>query len=365
MRLISFALLAAALMIVHNGPSLASDARVLARGINITRWASFAGSKPISFYHDYVAALPQRIADLGFSYVRVPISPKAVQSEGGRFRSDVAEAIVMGLHKFQQAGLGVMVVPMDHGWDLQHREADQQELLSFWRDLSPFLGKLDPALLFVEVLNEPRFNQPAAWDDLQEHTVTMIRYQLPHVTIVATGTDWSKIAGLETVKILEDKNVVYSFHYYQPQILTSMFHQLPDGDKISMKYMPFPIENRDLCRRVTEQEGLSANTRRMVEWYCDHDRGAQQVADNIARIARWAQAHGVVTINTEFGIRSDRSISTRAAYLRAVREACERAGIGWGLWGYDDGFGFSLQPADALNDIPQELLAALGLSSRH
>ena len=47
----------------------------------------------------------------------------------------------------------------------------------------------------------------------------------------------------------------------------------------------------------------------------------------------------------EFGAAQQLNVSARLAWLTAVREACERQGIGWALWGYDELDGFRVAPA--------------------
>jgi hypothetical protein len=50
--------------------------------------------------------------------------------------------------------------------------------------------------------------------------------------------------------------------------------------------------------------------------------------------------------------------------LAAVRRSCERHGIGWALWGYDDSMGFGVRPAPGAPTprLDPGVLAALGLS---
>jgi hypothetical protein len=37
-------------------------------------------------------------------------------------------------------------------------------------------------------------------------------------------------------------------------------------------------------------------------------------------------------------------VTAQLAWFCEVRQACERNGIGWALWGYDDQMGFGIDP---------------------
>ena len=58
----------------------------------------------------------------------------------------------------------------------------------------------------------------------------------------------------------------------------------------------------------------------------------------------WSRRHHVALLAGEFGASQQLNAAARLAWLTAVREACEREGIGWALWGYDD--------VDGLRDAP-------------
>ena len=72
----------------------------------------------------------------------------------------------------------------------------------------------------------------------------------------------------------------------------------------------------------------------------------------------------VPVINTELGILNTRSTATRLTWIRVVRETCDESHMGWGIWGYDDGFGFNIHP-DKTDQRPldPEMLAGLALRS--
>jgi endoglucanase len=337
------------------------DVSMLKHGINLTRWLSSTDERPLNYYRSYLNGVPSLLRDAGFTYVRVPLSPIALQRPDGTLNEVLVSILIQGLVEIQRAGLAVMVVPMVQGWHLQEREEDRQKLLDFWDRLAPRLAQLDQKMTFPEVVNEPSFSDNKHWDALQETVVAVIRDHLPYATVVVTGINWSSISGLQQVKVLADSNLVYSFHFYKPQFLTSMFPEIPDSDKGVLRELPFPVRDENGCRRITAA-AVTVNSQQLVAWYCTHNGSAADINTEIAAAARWASVNGVSVINTEFGIRSDRPESTRINYIETVRRACEMNQIGWSLWGLDDGFGFNIRPGT--EDPPKlepHMLRALGL----
>lgn len=339
---------------------------LLRRGININRWFSDPGAHPADFYANYVSpGVLSQIKSAGFTYVRVVLAPSALQLPDGRLNANVVNALVERISAIESARLGVTISPERQTWDLPNNPHDRQSLMQFWDQLAPLLAALDQNRTLVETLNEPNFPDGKDWDDLQLRLVKIIRSHLPNMTILATGNRWDNVADLPKVRFLPDDNVVYAFHFYDPTFLTStQVKDLPAQDAPLLSALIFPVNDPAACVK-TGSLAQTVKTRGQLDWYCKSDWTVAKVRANIHATAEWARQHGVVVANEEFGILDNRPKATRLAYLRAVREACEAEGMGWGLWGYNDGFGFSVdlrKPGPYVLD--PAILQALGLQSK-
>jgi endoglucanase len=337
---------------------------VLAHGINITRW--FTDPHAPEFYKNYISPeVFHQLKAAGFTYIRVPLGPSVFQAADGSLNKEMALLLVQQLEIAGQAGLGVMVQPQRQKWNLQDNPHDRELFLAFWDQFAPLLAPLDKELTFPELVNEPNFPKDRDWDDLQNKALTVIRKHLPDLTIIATGNHWSNIDGLTDTRILADKNVVYSFHFYEPSFLVSEYRSIAAEDMPAVAALPFPIADQASCLAAAKL-AHSSDTQNRIKYYCSKSGWtAGKVKDLIRRAATWGQANHVPVINTELGILSTRSMATRVAWIRAVRETCDENHMGWGLWGYDDGFGFDIHPGKSAQHLLEpKILAALGLPSR-
>lgn len=338
---------------------------MLARGLNVSHWFRFppdGSTRALRNYMDDAAIAA--IKKLGFTYVRLAVGPEVVM-RGNGIASDKLEAIVSAVDRFQQAGLAVMVEPHPQNlgnWNLQTNADARQRLLGFWRDMAPALAHLPPALTFPEVVNEPTFADPAQWDRMQGDLVAIIRAALPRNTIVLAGADWSSINGLLRVKPVADRNVVYTFHTYEPQILTLLASWEQGVDTASMGKLPFPVSDQGRCLAAVA-DIQHQRTRDIANYWCSERHDASTVAANINRAVKWGWDNGVSVALTEFGAVRALNEESRNAYLEAVRRSAEQARIGWGLWALDDSMGFAIQPGryTASTTLQPGVLRALGL----
>lgn len=337
----------------------------LRRGININRWFSDQIARPADFYKAYVSPdVFRQIKSAGFTYVRVPLSPFALQQPNGGLNINVAKALIERMAIIESTGLGVSISPERQKWDLPNNPHDRELLAQFWDQLAPLLAPLDQNLTFVETLNEPNFPNGNDWDALQLRLLQIIRSHLPNLTILATGNHWDDVTNLPKVRLLPDNDVVYIFHFYDPTFLTStQLKDLPAQDAPVLSALVFPVDDPAACAN-TGHLAQTAKTQGQVEWYCKSGWTVAKIRTSIHAVAEWARQNRVVAANEEFGILENRPKPTRLAYLRAMREACEAEGMGWGLWSFNDGFGFSInldKPGPYILD--PSLLQALGLKS--
>ena len=330
---------------------------LLRRGVNITAWFRYPASQDPAALRGYLGAgAIAGIRRAGFTFVRLPVDPALLAHPA------ISPLLAEAIRRLRDAGLGVVVSLHPANWRLETSEADRQALHEAWRRLGPVLARLGPERVFPELLNEPVFpGDPAGWQRLQRAGLATIRVSLPGHTIVLTGHDWSSIAGLEALTPEPDPNVVYTFHLYEPADLTSLAAWKPGVDRSALARLPFPVRDRVACEHVAATDPETAG---MIRYYCAYGWNESHLATRIEAAAAWGRRFGVAVIAGEFGAAIALNPEARMNWLRAVRRACEAAGIGWALWGYDDVMGFGLaRPPGPLPVLDPAVLRALGMSA--
>jgi endoglucanase len=333
---------------------------VLTRGINITGWFRFPGSRDPAALAAYVS--DKAIVDLrsaGFDFVRLAIDPEVVDGAPQRV------ALIAAIRRLQRQGLTVVVSPNPHDWQLETSSADRAHLLAFWTTLAPALRGLDPARTVPEVLNEPVFpNDPASWAALQHLLLGEIRQALPDVTVVLTGQDWGSIGGLLALTPEADQNVLYSFHFYDPSELTSLAAYRSGLDRAALAQLPFPVDDQPGCAATAD---LTADqpTGDLIRYYCGLGWDAARIGATIDQAVAWGSEHHVHLLAGEFGASSELNPAARFAWLQTVHDAFETRGISWALWGYDDVMGFNVsRPPGPRPALDRAVLTALHMTTR-
>jgi hypothetical protein len=159
-----------------------------------------------------------------------------------------------------------------------------------------------------------------------------------------------------------DRNIVYTFHFYEPATFT---HQgavwWVDGLDRYMADLPYPSTSSQ-CPAAAAKF-TNADVRHSALSYCAANWGSTKVDNLIGQAARWGQVHQVPVIADEFGAYCGHvRQADRLTWFRTVRSALERDHIGWTLWGYDDCYGLGRR-VDGMGHITIDwgVAQALGL----
>jgi hypothetical protein len=231
-----------------------------------------------------------------------------------------------------------------------------------WAALAQRLRPLPPAMTFPEVLNEPVFEgREADWEALQRAVLSRIRAALPDATVVLTGNHWGAIDGLTALHPVADGNVIYSFHVYDPPVLTTLASFDPSLQADALARLPFPVAGPRSCDAAAEAT-RDKRTIDVIRFYCSEQWSAARLQTLVAQAAAWGRRNHVALLAGEFGASDRLPAPTRLAWIAVMRRAFADDGIGWALWGYDDSMGFDIHPSGGSPaPLDPALLQALGL----
>ena len=329
----------------------ASRLKTLSKGYNLEHF-----QKHKLTTEAYTEALLQQYKAVGLTYTRLPIVLSAFldHKNPNVLKTGSLAALDAIIQMHIKTGLGIILCPFEHSPELYSDPAVLDKYVAFFKAFATHLSNTDPEKVFLQVINEPIAETSQAWDNVQRKLIPAIRSGAPNHTIIASSNlkvsanDWSNVRALPIIDIVEDNNVVYDFHFYEPFVFThqgATWGWKPWQFMNDIPYPSTPEAVAPLLNAIQEAEARSA-----VENYGKENWNRPKVAAILAPIADWAKANEVSVICTEFGaIPWTAPKDSRLLYLRDVREVLESCEIGWGLW-------FSLDVHD------REVMQALGIT---
>jgi endoglucanase len=333
-----------------------SGSEALSRGVNIT---TLFGTRDASSDLTDIPALKR----IGIKHIRLPIDPDWVLSwpTGGSVGDKLRrldDAVCAAL------SVGLAVILDNHGGSLKPKDTSNEIQLSrlgaAWDRLAARYAVFTPELMFFEALNEPAFTEGKRWERWQRELLTHIRAVAPNHTVLLTASPDSTAAGLARLDPVEDKNVVYVFHFYSPMLFTHQGAEWAEPSYESIRGLKYPPDSQN----VDQVKSRASKSYRpaLTAYLADFAHG-RAISSEIQIASDWAQLHHVRLIVTEFGV-YDSVVPprSRVAWLSDVRQRLEARSIGWTVWELRGGFGVASDLQIPCNQ-PLSMKAALGLCS--
>lgn len=366
------AALATAGIRLSSGPAWAASAtevpaQRLARlttGANICRWFRFPRrDSPAHFDHYILDEEVAAMAGLGIRHVRLCAAPAVVMdAPTGEVRADRAPQLEAAIQRFHRAGLLVVLDIHNEDRLAELNPEWQDAFVKFWTALATRLRKFDPELMIFEIINEPVFDKrEEEWNSLNARLAAAIRQSAPHHTIMTTGPNWGGIDGLKKLRLLPDKNVIYSFHCYDPFPFTHQGATWSSEEVKPLRGVPYPSSPEavaDLLSALADKP----RSRGMVENYGRQRWNKDRLAARFKEGIEWGARNRVPLYCGEFGvIPKFPKPEHRANWFRDFGAVLAENKIGWAVWGWDEGFGLSRRTVDGKPVVDTEVAEALGL----
>jgi len=378
----------------------------LRRGMNLWPWFSLTREfPPPRTDYDWPPYQPDRavptrgdlaaLRQAGIDFVRLPIDPGPLFAFSGARRaaliSDVVKAVELSLTQNLSVIINFHPNTATHHWNADNLVGDTRaplltHYISLVREIALLLTHLDPARVALEPLNEPPQSCTSVdWTVIQSELLRTARTAAPPLTLLATGACGSMIPGLEAIEPLDDPNIVYTFHFYEPYVFSHQGAPWMASEPMYryLNAVPWPsaagskqrtlaaVAARmaaDTSTPATEKREIAATIERVLAQYFDARPDRHYIDRHLARVTTWADHHGIARdgiLLGEFGaLRTDgRYVAAaepdRARYIKDVRESCESAEIPWAFWNFFDGMGLTID--DRTHAFDPAIASALGL----
>ena len=331
------------------------------RGTNLSHWLSQSEERGEARKQHIQEDDYERLATLGFDFVRIPIDEVQFWDEDGNKLPEAWDLLTESLDFCGKYGLRAIVdlhIIRSHYFNAVNEddkaantlftsEESQQQLIGMWQQLSEVLNGYSVDSVAYEFMNEPVAEDPEQWNQLIAKVHKALRGLEPQRTLIIGSNMWQSCGTFKDLRVPEgDKNIVLSFHFYDPSIITHYgAWWTPIGKytgKVNYPGVLVSQEDYDAAPDDLKPELVQY----MTEWNRDvlHDKMADaiNVADSL----------GLQLFCGEWGVYEpvDRELAYK--WYKDMISIFNEFGVAWTTWCYDADFGFWDQAKHDYKDRP-------------
>ncbi len=320
------------------------------RGTNISHWLSQSEERGEARQQHIQEDDFERLEQLGFDFVRIPIDEVQFWDEDGNKLPEAWNLLtnalnwsvkhhlraIVDLHIIRSHYFNAVNEGGDDANTLFTSEKAQQDLINMWYQLSDALKGYSTDSVAYEFMNEPVADEHEQWNQLITKVHKALREREPLRTLVIGSNRWQ---GYETMKYLKvpegDRNIVLSFHYYNPMILTHYgAWWAPIGKYTGKVNYPGILVSKE------DYEAAPDSLKPELEPYTQQEWNIDRIRADFKDAIAVAKKYNLQLFCGEWGVYEpvDRELAYK--WTKDMLEVFDEFDIAWTTWCYDADFGF-------------------------
>ena len=332
------------------------------KGTNVSHWLSQSEERGEQRRNHIGEADFARLDSLGFDFVRLPIDEVQFWDEAGNQLPEAWQLLkkaldwatkhhlrtIVDLHTIRTHHFNAVNEGNGSANTLFTSEKAQQGLINMWYQLSDVLKGYSNDSVAYELMNEPVADDHEQWNRLVAKVHRALRGREPQRTLVIGSNRWQ---GYETMKHLKvpkgDRNIILSFHYYNPMILTHYgAHWTPVGKyRGKVNYPGILVTEEDYQAAPDGVKEILDNGQYATRvWNIDRIRADFKDAIGVAK------QYGLQLFCGEWGVYEPVNRELAYRWTGDMLTVFKEAGIAWATWCYDADFGFWDQKKNDFKD---------------
>ena len=333
------------------------------RGTNVSHWLSQSEqrgeARRLHIQEDDFA----RLKELGFDFVRIPIDEVQFWDEEGNKLPEAWDLLKNALDWSRKYDLRAIVdlhIIRSHYFNAVNEDDKaantlftsdeaQEGLINLWRQLSEFLKDRSNDWVAYEFMNEPVAPEHEQWNQLVAKVHKALRELEPQRTLVIGSNMWQ---GHETMKYLKvpegDKNIILSFHYYNPMLLThygAWWSPLCAAYKGKVNYPGVLVSKEDF-------DAAPAAIKDQLKPYTEEVWNIDKIREQFKDAIEAAKKYDLQLFCGEWGVYEPVDRELAYNWYRDVLTVFDEYNIAWTTWCYDADFGFWDQQRHSFKDRP-------------
>ena len=334
---------------------------VLGKGTNLAHWLSQSNARGEARENFIQKSDIQYIAQLGFQHVRLPIDEEQMWDENGKRHDDAFQLMFNCIDWCIENNLRVVVdlhILRSHHFNEAEKPLwtdpkAQQQFCDLWTDLSSALKHYPLSMVAYELMNEAVADDHEEWNVLQARCFETIRKVEKNRLIVIGSNRWQSPDTFDALKVPDDKNIILSFHFYNPFLLTH-YHASWSSTRIYTGPVHYPgivISQAEFDALPDDQKG---EAQRFVGVECNKETLTKEMAKPIAK----AKELGLRLYCGEYGVIDEAPQADRLRWYRDMMAIFDEQGIGSANWNYKSAnFGFVFADGSRNEDLINAIIA--------
>lgn len=308
-------------------------------GINLGGWISqFKEAKKKHFDTFITEKDIRQIASWGMDHVRLPIDYTVIEEETHPFhyKEEGFTYIDQCIRWCEESHLNIILdLHRTSGYAFHSLKENrlfeddtlQERFLSIWRTFATRYREKGRNVIF-ELLNEIVESNSDRWNTLSKRAVAAIREIDPDRVIILGGNNYNSVTTLSELNYIEDDNLVYTFHFYEPHIFT---HQKASWEP-PMKELGFVVNYPSGTEEYNKYQRQSENFRRNYAF--EEKIGKDYIRGYLQPALDFAKERNVPLYCGEYGVIDHAPMESNLRWHEDLCDILIEYGIGRAVWTY-------------------------------
>lgn len=306
------------------------------KGVNIGYWLSQASGRNGTAQSDYfvekdVVFLSQK----GFDHIRIPIDEGEMWDYKDEKYNDEFKNLHQAITWCKQNKLRVIIdLHTLKGHHLWSRDSEQERFVKIWTELATEFKRYPANLVAYELLNDPIADSAAQWNELLAKAIAAIREIDTKRVIVVGSNQGESYSTFSQLKVPEgDKNIILSFHYYNPVYFTHYrangYRQQDYGGPVH--YPGATITAKELNQQPATIRNLLAGS--------TQEYNEDIMNDQLSAAVKVSKKLKLPLLCGEWGVTKSAPRKDRLRWYKDLKKVLDNNNISWTVWTYKGDFG--------------------------
>ncbi|MDE3235736.1 MAG: cellulase family glycosylhydrolase [Bacteroidota bacterium] len=305
----------------------------LGGGVNLSLFEQYWHKSNDILQEDITSQL-KNISKAGFSTLRLPVAfDLFLQPNSSNLQPELLNKLSAIFEQCNHFHLN-LILTYHYGKLTDSNIPGETDRISWiWKQIQNHFRGKGYGSLFFELYNEPTLS-PDQWAKTAVTLVSYLRYEDDQRVYIIGGTNYNNIDELKNLPPIDDKKLLYTFHFYDPYIFT---HQGASWtiDKTYITGLPYPYQKSKMPAKPKKTKGTSVE--RDYDKY-PFEATKAYLSERIKSIADYCEAHNMPLICTETGVIDEAKLKYRKQYLADITSILHMNSIATVLWDYDQNF---------------------------